>query len=217
MRWFGLVILAEVGCVSARAPTSATTTPPDLTGYRLVGEWEKAVPVRDDIRPYRLRRPLVQVIGRQEVIIFDDGAVFAEAKNDSNEVGFLKKALSGADLAALREDLTRFGPTLLEGFLECSLGETVHVACHLGSADFSGLDCSPGPFEEGQQVGLASRVITRAVSTPPTHATAGSDWYSRVDLEGSLSPISYKRYLPPSASQTDVQPGVAPAGASPRR
>ena len=205
MRWIGLIILAEIGCASASAPTPAPGPPPDLTGHRLVSEWE-AGPSREDLRPYVRRRPLVHVYGQQEVVVFDDGAAFLEARNDASEDGFIKRLLTGDDLTALRADLTRLCPTLLAGFVECSPSESTSVACHLDSAEFAGVDHCGGTDEAGRHVlGLASRVIARVESMPHSPAPNGSDWYSRLDIERTLSPISYKRYVPAAASQADVQ------------
>ena len=214
MRWVALMIVAGLGCASAPASTSVTAgKPPDLTGYRLVSEWE-AGPGRDDLRSYVRRRPLVRVTGKQEVIAFDDGAVFVEARNGADEDGFRKTVLSGDGLAALREDLARFCPTLVGGFMDCSHGPVTRVTCHLGSSDFEGVDRCGGADQPGRDLlNLASRVIKRLESRPPARPLGGADWYSRVDLERTLSPISYKRYVPVPSSQADVQQGVASDGA----
>lgn len=207
MRWVGLMILAEVACASASAATS--TTPPDLTGRRLVSEWE-APPGRADLHAYVRRRPLVHVMGQHDVVVFDDGAVFTEAKNEAQEDGFLKRTLSGDDLAALREDLARFCPALVDGFVDCSHGEFTRVTCHVGSAEFSGLDRCQGIDEAGRQVlTLANRVVARVEANRPSLLTEGAEWYPRVDLERTLSPISYKRYAPDSALEADLQQGAA--------
>jgi len=211
------MLLAEIGCASASTRTSATVPSPSLTGYRLVGEWE-AGPSRGDLRPYVRRRPLVQVFGQQEVVVFDDGAAFIAARSDANEDGFHKRILTGDELTALREDLARFCPALLEGLVECPHAERTSIACHLDSGERAGFDHCAGADEAGRQVlSLASRVIARVEPRPRPRATNGSDWYSRLDIERTLSPISYKRYVPASAFQADVQQGVAAEAAARRR
>jgi len=234
MRSAVIVILATLACAT-KPPTEAgravrptsSSEPPDLTRYRLAEEGETG-PSREELHPYVRQRPLIRVTqwdeparraGSYDLVVFDDGAAFFEGRHWVVGIGFRTVRLSGEKLAALREELATTCPMLRETKDFCTDSGSVAVVCHLGLQDYSGrASCDGQPDQAGRHaINVAATVLDKVgIRSWATPNPSGADRYAGGEIERTLSPIPWKRYVPAGGSGTDVQPGVAADGASPR-
>ena len=223
MRWAAIMILAGACATSppaepARGVAASSTAPPDLTGHLLVAEGETG-PKRADLHRYIRQRPLVRVTCSSDLLVFDDGVAFLEEEGTGiAERAYRRVALTGDKLSALRKELAKDCPTLVESRTHCSDSGSTAVTCHLDSAEYSGYeDCEGHGDDAGRRVHAVANRVIEMVRACTASEPSGQDLYTRDDIEKTLSPVTWKRYAPATGSAADVQPGVAADGAAPRR
>jgi len=219
---YGLLALTAVACASPqRAKVAGSTgslshvppapanyqliaggetppSPPDLSKHRLIAEGEIG-PSRAELLPYVKQRPLVRVFAVREAVVFADGLSFLTEPQAPIEDRFRRAVLTAERLALLRGALSKLCPSLRRSRLQCSESSITSVTCNLDSIEFVGIDCCDGRGE-GRSTFEAGRKIVEIVSGafPPVRDSQDVEWFSRVDIERTLSPVHWKKYEPPS-------------------
>jgi hypothetical protein len=246
MRWAYIVICLVPAACTTRAPhpspavpgvETTSPSPPNLAAHTLVDEGFTG-PASPELLPYVRRQPLVRIRQRGsleeepppasfDLVVFHDGKVFYEGERCVRTTGLRSASLRANEVLVLRRLLDEKCPTLANARGFCAHSTSVAVVCHLSSAEYSGSDGCSGRFDEaGSQAGR--NVV--AVATELVSSVGASSWIGKVDdprcsfadhyfateIQRTLAPIPWKRYVP-NGSAADVQQGVAPAGASPRR
>jgi hypothetical protein len=221
MRWATIMILA--GACATRPPaepvrgvTPSSTPTPDITGHLLVEAGETG-PKRADLLRYARQRPLVRVTGPSDLVVFDDGVAFLEEEG-TVDGAYRRIPLTAHQLSALRKELAKDCPTLAGSLTYCTDSGDTAVTCHLDSAEKSGRETCEGRGDDaGRRVLAVADKIMKMSKAWIAGEPSRQDRYTRDDIEKTLSPVIWKRYVPVTGSGADVQPGVAADGAAPRR
>jgi hypothetical protein len=205
-----LVLL--VGCAAAPAPVRTATptssqpsstinVPPTLVGHRVVEHGEFG-PSRPELRPYIRRVPLVRIsqdgevqdgAGSFELVVFPDGRAFFEGEHRVAEIGFRTKLLGYQERLALIDDLEKICPTLVVG-PSCSDSTRVSMSCFLHAGDFVGRDGCPNDAGGHLTATVMRAVRTEWIAPDP----AGKAVYAASEIEKTLRPIPWKKYVPAS-------------------
>ena len=216
-----ILLVSAVGCAApaSEGPRRLELAPaaPTLASHRLVAEGETG-PSRAELRPYIRQVPLVRIVQdgfvtyrdpSYDLAVFAHGSLFFEGEHRVAEIGFRAGRLDADTLRVLREELGKLCPVLEVGPF-CTDSMSVSVACHLPSGDFSGRDHCPSGEGDRHTIDAAKTVIdSLRIGSWVASDPRGTRTYLAGDIEKTLRPIRWKRYVPIGEQSPPDAPGPA--------